>query len=272
MWASLPTVSFVVPDEQNDMHDGTVAMGDTWLSQNIEAYRVWASTHNSVLIVTWDEDDSSQNNQIPTIITGQNIRPGNFPESSIERAAGVGTDHFNMLRTFENLYGLGTCVAAADGSRNPIVDLFRAPLLNIATRDTVQTAAQVLIAGFIITGTDQKQVLIRGIGPSLTGVGATLRRSHPRASPGQQHPRHERQLEDRFRWVKPGSSHPSHDHSADERLRIGDSGDLESWNLHRHSRRQEWRDRRRGCGALRPGANDQFAVWEYQHPRKCQHR
>ena len=31
-----------------------------------------------------------------------------------------------------------------------------------------------LIAGFIITGTDPKEVLIRGIGPSLNGVGVTL--------------------------------------------------------------------------------------------------
>jgi phosphatidylinositol-3-phosphatase len=173
-FSTLPTISFVVPNEQNDMHDGTVAMADTWLSNNIEAYRAWAATHNSILIITWDEDDSSQSNQIPTIITGQNIRPGNYSESSIERAAGVGVDHFNMLRTLENLYGLGTCVAAADGSRNPIVDLFRTPLLNIATRDTVQTAAQVLIAGFIITGTDPKQVIIRGIGPSLTGFTGPL--------------------------------------------------------------------------------------------------
>jgi hypothetical protein len=173
-FSTLPTVSFVVPNEQNDMHDGTVAMGDTWLSNNIEAYRAWAATHNSILIITWDEDDSSQSNQIPTIITGQNIRPGNYSESSIEHAAGAGVDHFNMLRTLENLYGLGTCVAAADGARNPIVDLFRTPLLNIATRDTVQTAAQVLIAGFIITGTDAKQVIIRGIGPSLTGFPGAL--------------------------------------------------------------------------------------------------
>jgi hypothetical protein len=33
---------------------------------------------------------------------------------------------------------------------------------------------QVLIAGFIITGTDAKQVIIRGMGPSLNGVGVTL--------------------------------------------------------------------------------------------------
>ncbi len=173
-FSSMPTVSIVVPNEQNDMHDGTIAMGDTWLSTNIEAYRQWAATHNSVLIVTWDEDDSSANNQIPTIISGQNVRKGNYPESSIEHTAGLGVDHFNMLRTIENLFGLGTCVALADGARNPIVDLFRTPLLNISTRDTVLTSSQVLIAGFIITGTDPKPIIIRGIGPSLTGVGPTL--------------------------------------------------------------------------------------------------
>jgi hypothetical protein len=173
-FSSMPTVSIVVPNEQNDMHDGSVAMGDTWLSNNIEGYRAWAANNNSILIVTWDEDDSSQANQIASIITGQNIRPGNYNESSIESVPALGTDHYNTLRTIENIYGLGTCVAAADGSRNPIVDLIRTPLLNIATRDTVATSSQVLIAGFIVTGTDPKPVIIRGIGPSITGVGATL--------------------------------------------------------------------------------------------------
>jgi T5SS/PEP-CTERM-associated repeat protein len=47
-------------------------------------------------------------------------------------------------------------------------------LLNISTRMRVLTGDQVLIAGFIVTGTDPKTVIIRGIGPSLTGVGVTL--------------------------------------------------------------------------------------------------
>jgi galactose oxidase-like protein len=47
-------------------------------------------------------------------------------------------------------------------------------LLNIATRLRVLTGDQVLIGGFIITGPDLKRVLIRGIGPSLNGVGVTL--------------------------------------------------------------------------------------------------
>jgi hypothetical protein len=47
-------------------------------------------------------------------------------------------------------------------------------LLNLSTRVRVLTGEQVLIAGFIITGTDPKQVIIRGIGPSLSGVGGAL--------------------------------------------------------------------------------------------------
>ena len=47
-------------------------------------------------------------------------------------------------------------------------------LLNISTRLQVLTGDKVLIGGFIITGTDPKKVLIRGIGPSLSGVGVVL--------------------------------------------------------------------------------------------------
>ena len=43
-----------------------------------------------------------------------------------------------------------------------------AQLLNIATRLRVQTGDNVLIGGFIITGTDPKKVLILGVGPSLS--------------------------------------------------------------------------------------------------------
>ncbi len=47
-------------------------------------------------------------------------------------------------------------------------------LLNISTRMRVLTSDQVLIGGFIITGSDPKKVIIRGMGPSLSGVGVTL--------------------------------------------------------------------------------------------------
>ena len=43
--------------------------------------------------------------------------------------------------------------------------------LNISTRLKVQTNDNVLIGGFIITGNDPKQVIVRAIGPSLGGQG-----------------------------------------------------------------------------------------------------
>jgi len=43
-------------------------------------------------------------------------------------------------------------------------------LLNISTRAQVLTNDEVLIAGFIITGTAPKPVIIRGLGPSLSGA------------------------------------------------------------------------------------------------------
>src|SRR5688572_32581527 len=45
-----------------------------------------------------------------------------------------------------------------------------ARLLNISTRARVQTDDNVLIGGFIISGTAQKRVIVRGIGPSLGGT------------------------------------------------------------------------------------------------------
>ena len=85
----------------------------------------------------------------------------------------------NPSRLFEgeehNLYG----VADSGGAFNhgTLFRLNTAPprsLLNISTRMQVLTSDKVLIGGFIVSGTEAKRVIIRGIGPSLTGVGTTL--------------------------------------------------------------------------------------------------
>lgn len=44
-------------------------------------------------------------------------------------------------------------------------------LRNISTRGRVQTGDNVMIAGFIVTGSDPKTVLVRALGPTLTGFG-----------------------------------------------------------------------------------------------------
>ena len=74
------------------------------------------------------------------------------------------------------------------------------------------------IAGFIITGTAPKQLLFRGIGPSLAALGSCRRVSQPdaRSAPARRHahPR-ERQLE---RRPSAGSRDPGHWHSTQNNL------------------------------------------------------
>ena len=88
-----------MPDQTHDMHDGTVAQADTWLHDNLDGYARWAVTHNSLLIVTFDEGDGSANNHIATIFFGSRVVGGIY---------GTHIDHYNLLRTLEDLRGLAT--------------------------------------------------------------------------------------------------------------------------------------------------------------------
>jgi phosphatidylinositol-3-phosphatase len=111
----LPTVSFVIPTDAHDMHSGDESTADSWLQSHLGAYAKWAQTHNSLLIVTWDEDDHSQGNQIPTLIVGRGVQSGQYAEK---------INHYNVLRTVEDMYGLGH--AGASATANPITDVWKA--------------------------------------------------------------------------------------------------------------------------------------------------
>jgi phosphatidylinositol-3-phosphatase len=122
-YSKLPTVAFVIPDLEHDMHNGmpkdSVPAGDLWLKQNLDPYYQWAKTHNSLLIVTFDENDDKtgiagltdpainpdhdqsrhdRQNRIATIIAGAYVKP-NYAEPN-------GITHVNILRTIEAMYGL----------------------------------------------------------------------------------------------------------------------------------------------------------------------
>ena len=113
-FSSLPTVSFVIPNLNDDMHDGTVAAGDSWLKTHLDSYAQWAKTHNSLLVVTWDEDDNSANNQIPTIFYGQHVLPGSYSEH---------VTHYGVLRTLEDAYGLPKVGSSATAT--PVTDCWQ---------------------------------------------------------------------------------------------------------------------------------------------------
>jgi phosphatidylinositol-3-phosphatase len=115
---SLPTVSFVIPNLVHDMHNGStpsgILAGDKWLREHIDRYYNWAKQHNSLLILTFDENsqsplmggvtdpadkDPKKSNRIVTILAGDHIKHGEYSE-------GKGVTHVNVLRTLEAMYKL----------------------------------------------------------------------------------------------------------------------------------------------------------------------
>jgi hypothetical protein len=102
----LPSVSVVIPNEQHDAHSSSAAAADKWLRKAMGAYAEWALTHNSLLIVTFDEDGSTDASHgdpyqagahpIPTIFFGAKVKPGVY---------GQRIDHLNVLSTVLWLHG-----------------------------------------------------------------------------------------------------------------------------------------------------------------------
>ncbi|MDB5292721.1 MAG: hypothetical protein JWL69_3962 [Phycisphaerales bacterium] len=111
-YAKLPTVSFVVPNLYNDMHSANVSRADQWLANNISGYARWAMSHNSLLIVIWDEGFGTSNH-IPTLFYGPMVDAGNYSEHISQP---------NVLRTLEDMYGLAPTGRSVTAT--PITDIF----------------------------------------------------------------------------------------------------------------------------------------------------
>lgn len=123
-FAKLPTVSFVIPNLENDMHGASLLQiahlylslserkeseqaGNNWLLKYIKPYADWAKQNNSLLIITFDEGwetlpevlkfKKDKANLIPTIFVGPMVKPGQYSER---------ITHDNILATLLNMYNL----------------------------------------------------------------------------------------------------------------------------------------------------------------------
>jgi hypothetical protein len=118
----LPTVSFVIPNLIHDMHDGhdpeRINKADAWLKDHLDGYIQRARSNNSLLIITFDEGDSregnfinrifsffrhknkgegEEGNHIFTLFVGGMVKHGSYNQK---------IDHYRLLRTIEEMYGL----------------------------------------------------------------------------------------------------------------------------------------------------------------------
>jgi hypothetical protein len=96
----------------------------------------------------------------PEAVISTTLAPGSYTAQVRGAAAGTGV-------------GLVEVYDAGTGAENSKV-------VNISARGDVGTGGNILIAGFVIRGTQPKTVLIRGVGPALAGFGLSGVLADPR--------------------------------------------------------------------------------------------
>jgi phosphatidylinositol-3-phosphatase len=106
----------IVPNQCNDMHNCPVATGDAFLRDFVPRITGSPDFARSVLFITLDEGDTDVGGggHVATIVVSPLTKPG-FTSS-------VRYDHYSLLRTIEDAWGLG-CLANAC-SAAPMSDFF----------------------------------------------------------------------------------------------------------------------------------------------------
>jgi hypothetical protein len=119
---SLPSLIWITPNLCHDMHDCDVGTGDRFLS-GLVAPLIRLLGKRGLLIVTWDEGSSdagccrlASGGHVVTIVAG--------PAARLHARLATATDHYSVLRTIEDLFGverLGGAACACTPSLQPLL-------------------------------------------------------------------------------------------------------------------------------------------------------
>ena len=112
----LPRLAFVVPNNDDNMHDVTAAQGDAWLSNNVPTMLA-AVGAKGMVVLTWDEDNNKSGNHILTVFVGTPVTRG-YPSAQH-------INHYTVLRTICEVLGITPFAAAA--SEQSITDAWSQP-------------------------------------------------------------------------------------------------------------------------------------------------
>ncbi|MDQ6948782.1 MAG: alkaline phosphatase family protein [Actinomycetota bacterium] len=109
---TLPSLSILTPNLDHDMHDGTVATGDRWLGPWLHLITGGADYRQGRLavLIVWDEGSGSGNGRshVPLFVLSASTPAGTRDNAPL--------DHLALLRTAEELTGVGPPLAGAAGA------------------------------------------------------------------------------------------------------------------------------------------------------------
>jgi hypothetical protein len=139
----LPNFSYVVPDQCHDMHgigacgdpNELIATGDQYVGQlvtMIKQSEVWQHGRNAI-VITWDEDDFSDQGKSGTGCCGSNVGGGHVVTIVITNTShhhvvdNTPYNHYSLLLSLEQAFGL-PCIANACDAAHGVVPM--TPLFN----------------------------------------------------------------------------------------------------------------------------------------------
>jgi phospholipase C len=117
----LPDFSFVVPNLQDDAHDGTLAQADTWLQTNIAPLISSPGFQkNGLLVIVFDEASNSDTThgggRVAAVVVGPLTKKG-FKSATLYQ-------HQNLLKTIATYLGIDGNIGSA-GTAAPMSDMLQ---------------------------------------------------------------------------------------------------------------------------------------------------
>eukprot|EP01126_Amoeba_proteus_P015898 TRINITY_DN17236_c0_g1_i1.p1 TRINITY_DN17236_c0_g1~~TRINITY_DN17236_c0_g1_i1.p1 ORF type:complete len:157 (-),score=18.96 TRINITY_DN17236_c0_g1_i1:203-619(-) len=94
----LPQYSYFTPNIDNDGHNTNITYAGKWLHSFLSP-RLSKLPHGALVVLTWDEDDHTENNQIFTVLIGSMITPASQDHTFY--------NHYSLLKTVEDNWNLG---------------------------------------------------------------------------------------------------------------------------------------------------------------------
>jgi phospholipase C len=125
---ALPSYVFITPNLDNDMHDGSISLGDSWLANEVPKLLATENYKNGgVIFLLWDEGGGSPASDDPPFIA---ISPHAAPGMRSQ----VDYDTSSYLKTVQNILGLTELPCAEVSARSTVssmTDLFTVPLTSL---------------------------------------------------------------------------------------------------------------------------------------------
>jgi hypothetical protein len=135
----IPRYVFITPDLDNDMHDGTVGEGDSWLAHEIPKIMATAAYQDGgAIFLLWDEGGGYPvEDDPPFLIISPNVKSGFVSEADYDTSS--------YLKTVEVMLGIAPlpCADLAERTAIPaMTDMFTSPLAEASVEGVDLTRAR----------------------------------------------------------------------------------------------------------------------------------